>query len=118
MIGYARSRLPAVSPLPVTVIQAAVFGLSVSPIRLALLLPPRLPPALIAAIRLTSIAAVAQAETLSALPALNDPEDNRILMGTHRRENDGIGQDSSRMGKFDFLVALPIPRKSPSDPGC
>jgi hypothetical protein len=78
-----------------------MFGLPVSPVRLALLLPPRFLPTLLPAVRLPAIAAVAEAETFPALPALDDPENSRILMGAHRRENDGIGQDSSGMGKLN-----------------
>ena len=98
MIRHAAAAAFPVGPLPVAVIEPSLPALLVSPVGGSQLLPPRFPPAALAAVSVAPVAMTADPEHRATVGLPAKPLTQWLFAGPHRRPSGGTGQPRLGMG--------------------
>ena len=92
MIRHAAPSAPPIGPLPVAVIEPSVPALLVPPVGVPPLLPPRFPPASLAAVLMAPVTMTADPEHRATAGAPAKPLPQGLFAGPHPRPSGGTGE--------------------------
>ena len=103
LIRHADPAPPPIGPLPVAVIEPSFPALLVPPVGVAVLLPPRFPPASLAAVLVAPVTMTTDPEHHATAGPPAKPPPQRLFAAPHPRPSGGRGQP-----RLPMVISIPF----------